>query len=109
MAALVADVVAFNSAYNRDSFLKSLNSLANMVPDHKPRGIADRISAKCIVLYYPVFPAAPPVPQPRGLKFDRIVRFHFLLPRMMGSCSSRTSAHCVAAPLGARQEPRAVL
>ena len=46
MSCLVADVVAFNSAHNRDSFLGSIVSFLNKMPDHRPKHIGDEITAK---------------------------------------------------------------
>jgi len=55
LSALVADRVAFNSAFNRDSFLDSVDQLLHRQPtEQRVRGLASVIRAKCCVLYFPV-------------------------------------------------------
>lgn len=56
LTALVADVVAFNSAFNRDSFLSSIRPFLRLQPDHRadPELIRRRIEAKSKVLHFPV-------------------------------------------------------
>ena len=54
---MVADVVLFNSNYNRDSFLKAVDAYLNRIPYEKPKGISEQIRGKCHVLNFPiVFP-----------------------------------------------------
>ncbi|MDT8439352.1 MAG: DUF3524 domain-containing protein [Wenzhouxiangellaceae bacterium] len=58
-AALAADVVAFNSAFNRDSFLAGLSALLTRLPDRVPSGVVERIEGKSIVLPVPIEPIEP--------------------------------------------------
>ena len=56
LSALVADDVVFNSVWNRDSFLQSIDGLMKRIPDGPQRvlGLADAIAPKCRVVYFPV-------------------------------------------------------
>ncbi|WP_018881257.1 DUF3524 domain-containing protein [Thioalkalivibrio sp. ALE30] len=57
-AALAADRVAFNSAFNRDSFLDGMDALLSRMPDHVPEGLRTRLQARSEVLPVPVAPPA---------------------------------------------------
>ncbi|KAF5297406.1 hypothetical protein FQR65_LT01337 [Abscondita terminalis] len=51
---LAADVVLFNSHYNRTSFLDNLINVIKIFPDNKPKDLRSKIEAKCSVLYFPL-------------------------------------------------------
>ncbi|MGQ7274492.1 tRNA-queuosine alpha-mannosyltransferase domain-containing protein [Marinobacter sp. V034] len=53
-SALSAERVAFNSDWNRRSFLDGINRLLGKLPDAVPHGVADRIDAKSTVLPVPI-------------------------------------------------------
>lgn len=53
--ALCADNIAFNSEYNRVTFLAGCRKLLKKLPDHVPPNLADLIAAKSQVLPVPVF------------------------------------------------------
>ena len=50
----MADAVLFNSHFNMMSFLNTIDSYLHLMPDYRPKGLAERIKPKCSVLYYPV-------------------------------------------------------
>ncbi|XP_023933494.1 glycosyltransferase-like domain-containing protein 1 isoform X2 [Lingula anatina] len=54
LSCLVADKIVFNSKFNRDSFLQSIDTYLNVLPDYKPKGLAKQIEPKCTVLYFPL-------------------------------------------------------
>ncbi|WP_236011957.1 tRNA-queuosine alpha-mannosyltransferase domain-containing protein [Marinobacter mangrovi] len=53
-SALAADQVAFNSEWNRASFLQGIRALLNRLPDAIPEGVAERIDRKSSVLPVPI-------------------------------------------------------
>tara|TARA_R110002094_G_scaffold27511_2_gene40567 strand:- start:1278 stop:2408 length:1131 start_codon:yes stop_codon:yes gene_type:complete len=53
-AALAADRVVFNSAFNRDSFFSGVNRLLAKLPDHRPAAIEPLLIAKVEVLPVPL-------------------------------------------------------
>ncbi|MGK0501001.1 MAG: glycosyltransferase involved in cell wall biosynthesis [Oceanicoccus sp.] len=52
--ALAADRVAFNSAYNRDTFLAGAEQLLQKLPDFVPSGLVARLAARSDVLSVPL-------------------------------------------------------
>lgn len=66
-AALAADRVLFNSAFNRDSFLAGVNRLLAKLPDHRPALIEPLLESRCALLPVPLLgqaasEAVPPLP-----------------------------------------------
>lgn len=65
--ALAADRVAFNSEYNRDSFLKGVEALLARLPDGVPDHVAARILERSMILPVPIQPVPP------GQRDDRLI------------------------------------
>lgn len=55
-AALAADRIAFNSAFNRDSFLDGMETLLGRMPDGVPAGLRDRLNDRSTLLPVPIQP-----------------------------------------------------
>ncbi|UDL06618.1 tRNA-queuosine alpha-mannosyltransferase domain-containing protein [Marinobacter sp. CA1] len=53
-SAIAADRVAFNSEWNRQSFLTAVDALLRKLPDAVPAGVVDSIRAKSLVLPVPL-------------------------------------------------------
>ena len=51
---LAADRIAFNSAYNRDSFLAGARALIKKMPDHAPLALLDQLGEKSRILPVPL-------------------------------------------------------
>ncbi|XP_065053206.1 tRNA-queuosine alpha-mannosyltransferase-like isoform X2 [Rhopilema esculentum] len=55
LSCLAADVIYFNSVFNKESFLSSLKSYFNLMPDYKPdEKLLQEIQPKCHVLHFPI-------------------------------------------------------
>ncbi|MGQ9561768.1 MAG: tRNA-queuosine alpha-mannosyltransferase domain-containing protein [Candidatus Oleimicrobiaceae bacterium] len=63
--ALAADVVVFNSRFNRDSMLEAVPKLLKKFPDFRPHGAEERIAEKSHVLPVPLDPGDFPHRQPK--------------------------------------------
>lgn len=55
-SALAADCIAFNSQYNRDSFLAGCRSLLRKLPDKIPPGVLSSLETKAVLLAVPYDP-----------------------------------------------------
>lgn len=53
-SALAADQLAFNSAYNRDTFVAGVDALLRKLPDRVPAGVAAMLVDKALVLPVPI-------------------------------------------------------
>lgn len=65
--ALAADRVAFNSGYNRSTFLDGVQTMLDRMPDRVPTGVVDRLAKKAVVLPVPVSPIRPANDKDAGL------------------------------------------
>lgn len=75
-SALSADLCVFNTRYNLDGFVAEIPGFIKGFPDHHPRGVAERVAAKSVVLAPPFDSAAFDEVQPvRGVR-PRIVWPH---------------------------------
>jgi glycosyltransferase involved in cell wall biosynthesis len=56
MSCMVADVIAFNSGFNMNSFLGAIDGFMRRVPDPAQRvlGLSKQLRAKCRVVYFPL-------------------------------------------------------
>lgn len=51
---LAADVVLFNSYYNKNSFLENIAKVVKLLPDYRPKNLQREIEQKSKVLYFPI-------------------------------------------------------
>jgi len=63
-SALAADCLAFNSAYNRDTFLAGVDALLRKLPDRVPGGVVAMLEGKARVLPVPIDPVTGPAHWP---------------------------------------------
>lgn len=56
--ALAADLLLFNSAWNRNSFIQGVQNLLNRLPDQVPAGIAEQLNHKSRILPVAIQPVA---------------------------------------------------
>ncbi|GAB1601070.1 Hypothetical predicted protein [Argonauta hians] len=54
LSCIVADIIIFNSEFNKSSFLENINRFLNIIPDYHPKNIDQKIAPKCRVLYFPL-------------------------------------------------------
>lgn len=54
LTCLAADIILFNSNFNRMSFLDNVMPFLNKQPDYKLKNIREIIEKKCEVLYFPI-------------------------------------------------------
>ncbi|EDW37593.1 GL18053 [Drosophila persimilis] len=54
LSCFTADIVLFNSNFNRNSFLDNVQPFLNIQPDFKLKHIREKIEKKCEVLYFPI-------------------------------------------------------
>ncbi|WP_188109606.1 tRNA-queuosine alpha-mannosyltransferase domain-containing protein [Pseudohalioglobus sediminis] len=57
--ALAADTIAFNSRFNRDTFLDGCDALLARLPDRVPAGVVTSLRDKSCILPVPLMPAEP--------------------------------------------------
>lgn len=51
---MAADVVIFNSQYNKESFLENIKNIVRVFPDNKPKDLRSKIEPKALVLHFPL-------------------------------------------------------
>lgn len=51
---MAADIVVFNSNFNRHSFLDNIPRIIKLLPDYRPKNLLQIIESKSSVLYFPI-------------------------------------------------------
>ena len=98
---LVADVVLFNSEFNRKSFLDNINKYMKLMPDYRPNNLKDQIEPKSHVLYFIFKGLSPRVPSSvLGLENSNAVSndndgSNVVKTRGIGDCGEKTCLHIV--------------
>lgn len=54
ISSLVADTLVFNSQYNKNSFLENISTFLKLIPDYRPRNLAEKLAPKCKVVHFPL-------------------------------------------------------
>jgi glycosyltransferase involved in cell wall biosynthesis len=75
-SALCAECCVFNTAWNRDRFCDEIPAFLREFPDHHPKGVAEKIRAKSLVIAPPFDPAPFDAAPPRRGQLPRIVWPH---------------------------------
>lgn len=75
-SALCADILVFNSRYNRDSFLQGVASTLHKMPDFVPSGVADSLAKKSRVIPVPLESACFCPPQPHAEMRPQVIWNH---------------------------------
>lgn len=70
---LSADIVLFNSNFNKTTFLDNIQKIVKILPDHRPKKLKEQIEVKSQVLYFPIS-------FPENMTFNRSSVLHIVWP-----------------------------